>query len=54
MAGVYLPKFCEARGANARRQMAEIRSSGYATPAAEGPSNNYVSFFGEPAQAPTA
>ncbi|XP_041997262.1 uncharacterized protein LOC121747312 [Salvia splendens] len=52
--GVYLPKFCEARGANARRQMAEIRSSGYATPAAEGPYNNYVSFFGEPAPAPTA
>lgn len=31
--GVFLPKLCKAQGANARREMAEIRSSGFATPA---------------------
>ncbi|XP_058082720.1 uncharacterized protein LOC131230768 [Magnolia sinica] len=30
--GVFLPKLCESQGANARRQMAEIRSSGIVAP----------------------
>ncbi|KEH26321.1 hypothetical protein MtrunA17_Chr6g0472041 [Medicago truncatula] len=30
--GVFLPKLCEAQGANARREMAEIKSSGIAAP----------------------
>ncbi|XP_042031531.1 uncharacterized protein LOC121778280 [Salvia splendens] len=48
--GVYLPKFCEARGANARREMAEIKSSGYA----ESPiDDNSATFFGSPALPPT-
>ncbi|KAH6757753.1 PAR1 protein [Perilla frutescens var. hirtella] len=51
--GVFLPKFCEAQGANARREMAEIKSSGYATPAAESPLTAYsVSFLGSPVSAP--
>ncbi|KAL1531415.1 hypothetical protein AAHA92_31557 [Salvia divinorum] len=52
--GVYLPKFCKARGANARREMAEIKSSGYAAPVAESPIDNIsASFYGSPALAPT-
>ncbi|XP_047974099.1 uncharacterized protein LOC125216431 isoform X2 [Salvia hispanica] len=48
--GVYLPKFCEARGPNARREMAEIKSSGYA----ESPiDDNAATFIGSPALAPT-
>ncbi|WJX71531.1 hypothetical protein P8452_55515 [Trifolium repens] len=30
--GVFLPKLCEAQGSNARRQMAEIKSSGIVAP----------------------
>ncbi|KAK0598098.1 hypothetical protein LWI29_031631 [Acer saccharum] len=30
--GVFLPKLCESQGANARRGMSEIRSSGFAAP----------------------
>lgn len=30
--GVFLPKLCEAEGGNARRGMAEIRSSGVVAP----------------------
>jgi len=30
--GVFLPKLCAAKGANARRQMAEIKSSGIVAP----------------------
>ncbi|XP_059624836.1 uncharacterized protein LOC132268116 [Cornus florida] len=30
--GVFLPKFCEAQGANARREMTEIKSSGFVAP----------------------
>ncbi|KAL1823715.1 hypothetical protein ACET3Z_010493 [Daucus carota] len=30
--GVYLPKLCEARGVNARRGMAELKSSGLVSP----------------------
>ncbi|KAG8381322.1 hypothetical protein BUALT_Bualt06G0110400 [Buddleja alternifolia] len=30
--GVYLPKLCEVEGGNARRGMAEIKSSGYVAP----------------------
>lgn len=53
--GVYLPKFCEAQGANARREMAEIKSSGFTTPSAESPQHaNAVSFFVAPAMSPTA
>lgn len=32
LAGVYLPKLCEAQGENARRGMAEIKSSGIVAP----------------------
>ena len=31
-AGVFLPKLCEAEGANARRGMAELKSSGIVAP----------------------
>lgn len=52
-AGVYLPKFCEAQGANARREMSEIQSSGFVSPAAESPEyGNSVSFVGAPALSP--
>lgn len=30
--GLFLPKLCEAKGANARRQMAEMKSSGIVAP----------------------
>ncbi|KAM5557345.1 hypothetical protein ABKV19_024632 [Rosa sericea] len=30
--GVFLPKLCEAQGANARRDLSELRSSGYVAP----------------------
>lgn len=54
IAGVYLPKFCEAQGANARRGMAEIKSSGLTAPPAESPQYaNVVSFLGAPAVPPT-
>ncbi|KAK9292363.1 hypothetical protein L1049_020330 [Liquidambar formosana] len=33
--GVFLPKLCETPGANARRGMVEIKSSGYVAPAPE-------------------
>lgn len=47
--GVFLPKLCEAQGANARRGMAEIRSSGLVAP---GPAGG-VKFLGvAPANAP--
>lgn len=34
-AGVFLPKLCEAQGGDVRREMAEIRSSGFAVPGPE-------------------
>ncbi|PQM40866.1 uncharacterized protein Pyn_02382 [Prunus yedoensis var. nudiflora] len=37
--GVFLPKLCEAQGANARRQMSEIRSSGFVAPGPIHPAN---------------
>ncbi|XVF50830.1 hypothetical protein PTKIN_Ptkin04bG0135000 [Pterospermum kingtungense] len=47
--GVFLPKLCEAQGANARRGMSEIRSSGLVAP---GPASG-VKFLGvAPAMAP--
>ncbi|XVE64234.1 hypothetical protein DITRI_Ditri07aG0084800 [Diplodiscus trichospermus] len=47
--GVFLPKLCEAQGANARRGMSEIRSSGLVAP---GPGSG-VKFLGVgPAMAP--
>ncbi|XWS48447.1 hypothetical protein CRYUN_Cryun13aG0077600 [Craigia yunnanensis] len=47
--GVFLPKLCEAQGANARRGMAEIKSSGLVAP---GPASG-VKFLGvAPAMAP--
>ncbi|XP_022734597.1 uncharacterized protein LOC111288096 [Durio zibethinus] len=47
--GVFLPKLCEAQGANARRGMAEIQSSGWVAP---GPASG-VKFWGvAPAMAP--
>ncbi|XVE58533.1 hypothetical protein DITRI_Ditri04bG0177000 [Diplodiscus trichospermus] len=58
--GVFLPKLCEAQGANARRGMAEIRSSGLVAPGpasgvklvAPGPTSG-VKFLGvAPALAP--
>ncbi|XP_010273059.1 PREDICTED: uncharacterized protein LOC104608702 [Nelumbo nucifera] len=49
--GIFLPKLCEAQGANARREMSEIRSSGLVAPAPEsGLSMNSVM---APAMAPT-
>ncbi|KAH6783938.1 PAR1 protein [Perilla frutescens var. hirtella] len=52
--GVYLPKFCEAKGANARREMTELRSSGFATVAAESPEYaNNLNFVVGPSQAPS-
>ena len=30
--GVFLPKLCEAQGANTRREMSEIKSSGHVAP----------------------
>ncbi|KAI3458146.1 hypothetical protein Pfo_014809 [Paulownia fortunei] len=51
--GVFLPKFCEAQGANARREMAEIKSSGYVTPAPESPQYvKGVNFLYAPSMAP--
>lgn len=35
--GVFLPKLCEAQGVNARREMAELKSSGFVAP---GPLNS--------------
>ena len=61
--GVFLPKLCEAQGANARRQMSEIRSSGFVAPGpvksanlvAEAPVNYMnlkAEYYVAPAQAP--
>ncbi|KAM1054639.1 hypothetical protein ACFX13_002013 [Malus domestica] len=63
--GVFLPKLCEAQEANARREMSEIRSSGYVAPGpinakltAPGPINSvklatsYTPAEGAPAEAP--
>ncbi|XP_057475331.1 uncharacterized protein LOC130763434 [Actinidia eriantha] len=47
---VFLPKLCEAQGENARRGMAEIKSSGYAAPGPEGV--HPVNFLVAPAMAP--
>ncbi|KAK9291672.1 hypothetical protein L1049_019621 [Liquidambar formosana] len=49
--GVFLPKLCETQGANARRELAEIKSSGFVAPAPESgmlPANIVVA----PAMAP--
>ncbi|XP_044506508.1 uncharacterized protein LOC123226096 [Mangifera indica] len=48
--GVFLPKLCEARGKNARREMSEIRSSGFV---AAGPAQA-VKFLADPVLAPAA
>ncbi|XP_043715582.1 uncharacterized protein LOC122663976 [Telopea speciosissima] len=42
--GVFLPQLCEAQGANARRKMSEIRSSGFVKPApqSDGPPMKFV------------
>ncbi|KAK6155690.1 hypothetical protein DH2020_009938 [Rehmannia glutinosa] len=51
--GVYLPKLCEAQGTNVRREMTEIKSSGYVTPAPESPQYvNGVNFLYAPSMAP--
>ncbi|CAL5407828.1 unnamed protein product [Camellia sinensis] len=51
--GVFLPKLCEVRGANARREMAEIKSSGYVAPAPESGGVHPVKFMTiTPAMAP--
>ncbi|PIN03765.1 hypothetical protein CDL12_18475 [Handroanthus impetiginosus] len=52
--GIYLPKFCQAQGANARRGMAEIKSSGYVAPAPGSPEYypNNVEFSSAPSLAP--
>ncbi|KAJ4706027.1 PAR1 protein [Melia azedarach] len=48
--GVFLPKLCEAQGANARRRMSEVRSSGFVAP---GPINSVsVKYLAAPAMAP--
>ncbi|GAA0157592.1 hypothetical protein LIER_14829 [Lithospermum erythrorhizon] len=44
--GVYLPKLCQAsRGAGSRREMAEVKSSGYVAP---GPLSGETNFMGAP------
>ncbi|KAH7538023.1 uncharacterized protein LOC125421387 [Ziziphus jujuba] len=43
--GVFLPKLCEAQGSNARRQMAELRSSGLVAP---GPAKHGVKLAAAP------
>ncbi|KAJ0043367.1 hypothetical protein Pint_17452 [Pistacia integerrima] len=48
--GVFLPKLCEARGKNVRREMSEIRSSGFT---AAGPAQA-VKFLSDPVLAPAA
>ncbi|KAL5981511.1 hypothetical protein ACLOJK_015573 [Asimina triloba] len=50
--GVFLPKLCEAQGGNARRAMAEIKSSGLAAPAPNSVDVNKI--FLAPAAAPAA
>ncbi|KAA8539922.1 hypothetical protein F0562_026614 [Nyssa sinensis] len=50
--GVFLPKLCEAQGANARRKMAEIKSSGYVAPAPESGGVLPVKYMVAPAMAP--
>ncbi|KAF5947306.1 hypothetical protein HYC85_013263 [Camellia sinensis] len=51
--GVFLPKLCEVQGANARREMAEIKSSGYVAPAPESGGVHPVKFMTiTPAMAP--
>ncbi|KAL2227075.1 uncharacterized protein LOC105160472 [Sesamum indicum] len=51
--GAYLPKLCEAQGAKARREMAEIKSSGYIAPAPELPEYaTGVNFVYAPAPSP--
>ncbi|EYU25099.1 hypothetical protein ABFS82_06G033200 [Erythranthe guttata] len=53
--GVYLPKLCEAQGTNKRREMAEIKSSGYVAPGPESSSKyvNGVNFVYAPSTAPS-
>ncbi|XP_059667086.1 uncharacterized protein LOC132312651 [Cornus florida] len=50
--GVFLPKLCEAQGENGRREMAEIKSSGYVAPAPESGGVLPVTFLNAPAMAP--
>ncbi|CAL5405073.1 unnamed protein product [Camellia sinensis] len=45
---VFLPKFCEAQGANARRGMAEIKSSGHVAPGPESEGDHPVKFMTAP------
>jgi len=59
--GVFLPKLCEAQGVNARRGMAELKSSGIVAPGpvhgvqfAAAPPINPVELTIEPAVAPSA
>ncbi|CAI9774125.1 unnamed protein product [Fraxinus pennsylvanica] len=49
--GVYLPKLCDAKRANSRREMSEIKSSGYVAP---GPESGFKpgNFMVAPAMAP--
>ncbi|KAL3524281.1 hypothetical protein ACH5RR_017115 [Cinchona calisaya] len=50
--GVYLPKLCESQGANARREMAEIKSSGFVAPGPESGGVKPVSLSTAPAPSP--
>lgn len=50
--GVYLPKLCEGQKAHARREMAEIKSSGIVAPGPESDGVKAVSFFIAPALPP--
>jgi len=50
VAGVFLPKLCEVQGVNARRGMAELRSSGIVAP---GPVNSLQFGSIEPAVSPS-
>ncbi|XP_042509756.1 uncharacterized protein LOC122085404 isoform X2 [Macadamia integrifolia] len=50
--GVFLPQLCEAQGANARRKMSEIRSSGFAKQSLQSHDGLPVKFVGSTAMAP--
>ncbi|KAA8533722.1 hypothetical protein F0562_031239 [Nyssa sinensis] len=50
--GVFLPKLCEAQGANARREMAEIKSSGFVAPSPKSGGVQPVKYMVAPAMAP--
>ncbi|XP_073127622.1 uncharacterized protein [Henckelia pumila] len=49
--GIYLPKLCKEQGANARREMVEIKSSGFVAPGPDLPLPTSYDFLSAPAPA---